>query len=168
MIIIITAFASSGVVYYTTTSAHIPLTSDVAPTLMFPSLSVPSYIVAGGQEGAWFTPDQYPELYKLSPSANITAASLITVSGEGTVWSGGYNGSNLLVTGWGSGKYLNPYISLYNQTTTSKTRLGNYSEIESAEQEWSGGDVFAVGWNGTDWLLTGMGSGYLAGEGITN
>jgi hypothetical protein len=177
VLLITTAFVSSGVVYSTTTTISIPVTNEIVPTRVLQAKSAPSYIIAGGQEGAWFAQDQYPELYKISPGSigsrqeipNFFAASLATISGEGTVWSGGFNGSNWLVTGWGSGKYLNPYISLYNQTTTSKTRLGNYPEIESAEQEWSGGDVFAVGWNGTDWLLTGMGSGeLLPGEETTN
>ena len=186
LLLLATAFVSSAIVCSSTTVAQVPATSDAihdpvsGVTLSSRALEVssaPSFIVAGGQEGAWFGPSQYPELFKLMSNSTSSfqslhdfgAQSLVTVSGQGTVWSGGYNGTNWLITGWGSGKYLNPYISLFNQTTTSKTHLGDYSEIGSAEQEWLGGDVFAVGWNGTDWLLTGMGSGELIpGQGITN
>ena len=171
VLLVVTAFIASSAVPFSTpasTQSVSSISTEVPSTRILTTAPAPSYIIAGGQEGSWFSSDQHPELYKLSPDTDFSAASLVPVSGKGTVWSGGYNGSNWLITGWGSGKYLNPYISLYNKTTTSKTRLGNYSEIGSEEQEWAGGDVFAVGWNGTDWLLTGMGSGYLPGLGLSN
>ena len=166
-ILLFTAFASSGFVLFTTTLDSLHTTNYSVATQAFNNKLDPSYIVVGGQGGNWWDSYQYPELFKLSPdfqspsSYNFNASSIATLSGLGTVWSGGFNGSNWLISGWGSGKYLNPYISLYNETTTGKTHLGNYSEIGTLEQEWAGGDVFAVGWNGTDWLLTGMGSGSL-------
>jgi len=150
--------------------AQIPTASDVITTSQASdATSAPSYMIVGGQTGTWGTQSQYPELYKLSLGADVLAASLITIGGEGTVWSGGYNGSAWLISGWGSGKYLNPYVTFYNDTLTGKVRLSDYSEIQSEEQEWAGGDVFDVGWNGTAWLLTGLGQGALhPGDGITN
>jgi hypothetical protein len=47
--------------------------------------------------------------------------------------------------------------------------FANYTEAINAEQEWTGGDVFSVTWNGTTWLLAGMGSGVLSpDQGETN
>ncbi|MGD0510985.1 MAG: hypothetical protein ABSA33_04045, partial [Candidatus Micrarchaeaceae archaeon] len=67
-------------------------------------LTLPSYILAGGQNGLWFYPSQYPELYKVNFSSNGHATvPLSTAPGFGTVWSGGWNGSNWLITGWGWG-----------------------------------------------------------------
>jgi len=166
-------FASSGMIYLTTTVNSLHSTNFVVSTQTFQSRPDPAFIVAGGQQGEWFTDGQYPSLLRITPSSysplQFASTSLTTLNGEGSVWSGGFNGSNWLISGWGSGKYLNPYISLYNESTTGKTRLGNYSEIANTQEEWAGGDVFAVGWNGTDWLLTGMGSGpLLPGDDSTN
>ena len=175
LILLLTAFVSSGFILFTTTVNSLHLTNYSVSTQTFTDRLDPSYIVVGGQSGDWWYPYQYPELFKFTPnfqspsSYDFSSSPLATLSGQGTVWSGGFNGSNWLISGWGSGKYLNPYISLFNETTTGKTHLGNYSEIGSLEQEWAGGDVFSVGWNGTDWLLTGMGSGSLfPGEDVTN
>jgi hypothetical protein len=138
------------------------VTGYVIPTgQTLESPPAPSYIIVGGQAGIWNTQGQYPALYKLGLAGDVTTLSLLTIGGEGTVWSGGYNGSTWLISGWGSGKYLNPYISFFNDTLTGKSRLTDYPQIGDEQHEWSGGDVFSVGWNGTAWLLTGMGSGVL-------
>ena len=54
-----------------------------------------TYIIAGGQDGEWFTPGQYPDLYKVSTSLTETVQTstdfalspLVTLKGQGTVWS---------------------------------------------------------------------------------
>ena len=132
--------------------------------------SLPSYILAGGQNGLWFTPSQYPELYKVSFSNNEhVTVPLSTAPGLGTVWTGGWNGSNWLITGWGDAYGLNPYYDVYDGQAQSEQNFSNYAQASAAEQEWSGGDVFSSTWNGSTWLLTGMGSGVLdPGYGATN
>ncbi|MGI0091083.1 MAG: hypothetical protein ACREBS_05195 [Nitrososphaerales archaeon] len=135
------------------------------------SKQVPEYIMVGGQSGSWFTTTQHPELYKVGLGTGRGKwTTLETVSGAGSVWSGGWNGSDWLVTGWGWGdeQGLNPYMNVFDSSGTTQLFFSNYSESSSAEQEWAGGDMFSATWNGSIWLLTGMGSGYLAGYGSTN
>ncbi len=124
----------------------------------------PGYLVVGGQTGTWGTFLQYPSLYEVGLGADGTATPLSTIGGRGTVWSGGFSGSEWLISGWGTGKYLNPYFSLYNDSLTGKERLSDYPQVGGAEQEWAGGDIFTVGWNGTTWLLAGLGQGALFQE----
>jgi len=135
-------------------------------------LTLPSYILAGGQNGLWFYPSQYPELYKVNFSSNGHATvPLSTAPGFGTVWSGGWNGSNWLITGWGWGdsEGLNPYFDVYDSQAQTQLSFSNYTQAGAAEEEWSGGDVFSTTWNGSTWLLTGMGSGVLdPSDGATN
>ncbi len=133
--------------------------------------SLPSYILAGGQNGLWFTPSQYPELYKVSLSNDATGTTvpLSTAPNLGTVWTGGWNGSNWLITGWGDSEGLNPYFDVYDSHAQTQLYFSNYTQAGAAEEEWSGGDVFSTTWNGSTWLLTGMGSGVLdPGDGATN
>ncbi|MHB1869035.1 MAG: hypothetical protein ACYCPP_08840 [Nitrososphaerales archaeon] len=130
------------------------------------------YILAGGQNGEWFTPTQTPALYKVTLSGlGGVSKSLVTESNSGAVWSGGWNGSDWLATGWGSGDSngLNPYFDIYDNQVQSELYFSNYTQDSAAEQEWSGGDVFSATWNGSTWLLTGMGSGVLTpGDGAVN
>ena len=136
------------------------------------NISSAPFILAGGQNGEWFTPSQTPALYKVSLSGLGGASnSLPTESNSGAVWSGGWNGSDWLVTGWGSGDSngLNPYFDFYDSQAQSELYFSNYTQDSAAEQEWSGGDVFSATWNGSMWLLTGMGSGVLnPGDGAVN
>ncbi len=122
--------------------------------------------------GNWFTNSQYPLLYKVSFSGNKpSTSSLATDPSSGTVWTGGWNGSDWLVTGygWGNSEGLNPYYDVYDSQASQALSFANYTEAASAEQEWAGGDVFSSTWNGTMWLLTGMGSGVLQpNESATN
>jgi hypothetical protein len=139
----------------TATRAQSPLTTQMS--------NPPNYILAGGQNGSWFTSNQSPLLYKTSFASNepITV-SLDTGPSSGTVWSGESNGSDWLVTGWGDNEQgLDPFYGIYANQASAPTNFANYSEAINAEQEWAGGDVFSVTWNGTTWLLTGMGSGIL-------
>jgi hypothetical protein len=170
VLVVLLAFASAEELDSNASPAQTMMSTVVIPTSQaFNSTSAPAYIIVGGQNGTWGTQTQYPQLYKLTLSNSVYAASLLTVGSTGTVWSGDYNGSTWLISGWGSGKYLNPYITLYNDSLTGKVRLSDYSQIQSEEQEWAGGDVFDVGWNGTAWLLTGLGQGSLyPGDNTTN
>jgi hypothetical protein len=126
------------------------------------------YILAGGQQGSWFTTQQYPELVSVS-TTNFSVTSLDTTSGQGTIWTGGSNGSAWLATGWGIRDGLDPYIDLFNNSALQKLALSNTQSVSSAELEWAGGDVFSASWNGSAWLLSGMGSGELyPGQGVSN
>lgn len=126
------------------------------------------YIIAGGQNGSWFKPAQYPRLYQIFLS-NGTSKRLDPVPSKGTVWSGDWNGSIWLISGWGENDSLaspsNPYLDLFNGTVLSD----NPSNV-SQEAEWDGGDIFASSSNGTDWFVSGLGSGVLPSynKGVTN
>ena len=98
-------------------------------------------ILLGGQNGSWFTKSQYPRLFQISIDSN-SSIGLNPAAGEGTVWSGVSNGSDWLISGWGSEGYTdapNPYLYLYNGTGSV-----NDTVEDSAEAEWQGGDVFAI------------------------
>lgn len=116
-----------------------------------------SYILVGGQTGTWFRQGQNPQLYKIFLS-NQSAVQLNPIPSEGAVWTGGWNGSQWLVSGWGTSpgpNGSNPYIYLYDGTT--QVVAGSLNQYES-ESSWHGGDVFAASHNGRYWLLSGMGS----------
>jgi hypothetical protein len=116
------------------------------------------YIFVGGQNGTWFTKSQFPRLLQISLATNSTYW-LEPVSGSGSVWGGGYNGSEWLISGWGSNDdpgSPNPFLYLNNGTTV----LPELASVTS-EAEWRGGDIFAASSNGTSWLVSGMGSGIL-------
>lgn len=116
-----------------------------------------SYVLVGGQTGKWFKPGQNPALYKIRLS-DQSLTQLRPVPSEGTVWTGGWNGSQWLITGWGTDPGptgSNPYIYLYDgQTQIVAGSLNQYK----AESSWHGGDIFAASYNGKFWLLSGMGS----------
>jgi hypothetical protein len=126
-----------------------------------------NYILIGGQEGAWFTDSQFPRLLQISLS-NHTARKFNPVSGEGTVWGGGSNGSDWLISGWGTNNESvgpNPYFYVFNGTNAL-----NNSVDHASETEWNGGDIFSISSNGSEWFVSGMGSGVLDSysTGITN
>ena len=117
-----------------------------------------NYILAGGQNGSWFTPSQYPRLEQIFSDSN-SSKNLNTVKGKGAVWSGATNGFQFLLSGWGAGNMggpSNPYLYIFNGTSALNDTLE-----DSAEAEWAGGDIFAISTNGTGWLVSGMGSGVL-------
>jgi len=127
----------------------------------------PSYVLVGGQNGTWFSSDQDPRLDKID-LGNYSKNSLSPVSGDGTVWSGGWNGSQWLISGWGTDQGLNgsdPYIFLYNG---QKQVIGGSLSLYPAETTWLGGDVFAASSGGRYWLLCGLGSGNLTAYGTGN
>jgi len=115
-----------------------------------------SYILVGGQYGRWFTLDQSPRLYKISLT-NHSMSEFDVGTDSGAVWSGGWNGSNWLVSGWGhfANYSSDPFIDGY---TDGQSNVSNYLNLYASEESWHGGDVFDMGWNGTTWLLSGLGS----------
>jgi len=124
------------------------------------SLHNESYILVGGQNGTWFQHGQQPKLYQIFLS-NYSMTQLTPVSSEGTVWTGGWNGSQWFISGWGTDpgpKGSNPYLYLYDGKTQAVAESLDQYESESS---WHGGDVFAASYNGKEWLLTGMGSDIL-------
>jgi hypothetical protein len=115
------------------------------------------YVLVGGQNGTWFQPGQSPRLVKIFLQ-NDSVTQLTPVPGQGTVWGGGWNGSEWLISGWGvdsgtSGS--NPYIYLYNGE--EQVVAGSLRQYAS-ESSWHGGDIFAASYNGREWLLSGLGS----------
>src|SRR5579875_70023 len=124
------------------------------------STSNPSeYILVGGQNGSWFTDSQYPRLYQISLRAHVSR-KLDPVDGMGTVWGGGFSGSEWLISGWGSDegaeKSPDPYLYVFNGVNSIDDTIE-----DTAESEWNGGDIFAASSNGTSWFVSGMGSGIL-------
>lgn len=120
------------------------------------------YILVGGQNGTWFRSGQNPKLYKLFLS-NYATVQLTPVPSEGTVWTGGWNGSQWLISGWGTDPGSggsNPYLYLYDGA--AQVTAGSLNQYES-EASWHGGDIFAATYNGRYWLLSGMGSDSLPG-----
>lgn len=140
-----------------------------APGVLGTSNSLDNILV-GGQNGTWFTNGQYPTLSIISLD-NFASAALRPIPGDaaqqGTVWGGGWNGSAWFVSGWGtngndsSPSYLqNPYFHVY--ATNGTLLSGRDPSINvSQEDEWKGGDIFAASSNGTEWFVSGMGSGIL-------
>ena len=134
--------------------SSIPL--DANPSM----INAPSggYVFVGGQNGTWFEQGQSPRAYQISLQ-NFSSVQLNPVRSGGTVWGGGFNGSQLLVSGWGTDDAsLGPYICLYNGVNVvTEGSLDDYGQAAS----WSGGDVFSASYNGKEWLLSGLGSGPL-------
>ena len=117
-----------------------------------------NFVFVGGQNGSWFQPGQFPRLYQISLQS-YSRTQLDPVRSAGTVWGGGFNGSQLLVSGWGSDDHsTGPYIWLYNGAhVVTSGSLDDYGKASS----WSGGDIFSASYNGKEWLLSGLGSGPL-------
>jgi hypothetical protein len=123
------------------------------------------YILVGGQNGSWFTDSQFPRLLEVSLSTHYVR-KLYPDEGQGTVWSGDFNGSDWLISGWGIGNESgspNPYLYLYNGTSSIAT-----SADYSSQAEWEGGDVFSISSNGSQFFVSGMGSGVLGGSEPSN
>ena len=117
------------------------------------------YILVGGQNGTWFRPDQRSKLYKVSIS-NLSVTQLMSTIGPSVVWTGGWNGTQWLISGFGASSSAadasNPFIYLYdgqNQILAGTQHLGKQ------QASWHGGDVFAGSFDGGKWLLSGLGFG---------
>jgi hypothetical protein len=116
-------------------------------------------VLVGGQNGTWFELGQAPRLSVVYPQSDF-AVQLSPVRSQGTVWGGGFNGSQFLISGWGTDDASGgPYVFLYDgENVLAEHSLDYYGEASS----WSGGDVFATSYNGKEWLLSGLGSGPLS------
>jgi len=116
--------------------------------------------MVGGQNGTWFENGQAPRLERVELS-NYSVTPLTPMHSAGTVWGGGWNGSQWLVSGWGDDDGptgSDPYIYLYDGQNQV---LGGSLDQYAAESTWHGGDIFAASYNGKEWLLSGLGSGVL-------
>jgi len=125
---------------------------------LIPSADSP-YILVGGQNGTWFHRGQSPILYQVF-LFNNTVRKLMPIIGGGTVWTGGWNGSQWLISGWGSTpdpERSDPYLYLYD----GQRHVTHPFAVYDSESSWHGGDVFSTSYNGNEWLITGMGSGIL-------
>ena len=143
----------------------VPVTRSLSSRL--PPASSSSYILVGGQNGTWFGPGQAPRLERIDLSTD-SVTSLIPAPTEGTVWGGGWNGSQWLVSGWGEDygpEGSNPYIFLFNGV--NQVDGGSLVQYKP-ESTWHGGDIFAASYNGREWLVSGLGSGYLSSYGSMN
>ena len=143
----------------------VPVARSFSPSV--PSLSDPDYVIVGGQNGTWFEGGQAPRLVRVE-LANYSETSLSSLPGGGTVWGGGWNGSQWLISGWGDDEGVNgsnPYIYLYDGRGQV---IGGSTDQYQAEATWHGGDVFATSYNGKEWLLSGLGSGNLSQYGMQN
>ena len=117
------------------------------------------YVLVGGQHGNWFEMGQTPELYRVTiPDLSIEAIAPVS---DGAVWTGDWNGSQWLISGWGAepgAQGSNPYIYLYDgENAIGGDSLKQYEN----EATWHGGDIFGATYNGSDWLVSGLGSGAL-------
>jgi hypothetical protein len=123
--------------------------------------------MVGGQNGTWFMAGQAPRLERIELS-NYSVTPLTPAPTGGTVWGGGWNGTQWLISGWGEDygpNGSNPYIFLYNGINQI---LGGSVDQYQAETSWHGGDIFAASSDGKDWLLSGLGSGNLTSYGDSN
>src|SRR5437870_2573525 len=99
-------------------------------TLSLSSLSIESsansitspYLLIGGERGTWFTPNQYPMFYQMSVSNTSKMVDLTPTlrEGTGTIWTGGWNGSQWLISGFGNSSnnqgFVGPQMFLYDHS----------------------------------------------------
>ena len=157
-------------------SRYLPALVLISLTMSLPLFTISSsaatisspYVLAGGETGTWFTPSQNPIFYQISVTNGSEYSDLTSnlVEGTGTVWTGGWNGSQWLVTGFGVAAnnqgFGGPAMFLFDQNMDPISY--NTTEINSEMTSWSGGDVFSASWGGNDnWLVSGLGSGDICG-----
>ena len=162
-IILATSFVAPPVSgYHTCLRRKIERTGD-CNNLGYASAPGVVSVLVGGQNGTWFKQGQWPRLDAVYLQ-NDSEVQLFPVRSGGTVWGGGFNGSQFLISGWGTDdNSYGPYVFLYNGANIVAERsLDYYGEAS----EWSGGDVFAASYNGKEWLLSGLGSGHLSNNSI--
>jgi len=137
-----------------TTTTVFPITQGPPSTGTKPENQ---YILIGGQNGTWFQVGQAPRLYRIMLS-NYSVTKLTPVSSQGTVWGGSWNGSQWLISGWGTDpgpNGSNPYIYLDNGLDQV---VAGTLKLYDSESSWHGGDIFCSSYNGKLWLLSGLGS----------
>ncbi len=136
----------------------LPVYSNVA----FPPVALPSqsgysfagsqYLVVGGQDGAWFSHAQTPEL-RLVFLSNMTVVKVDVDTSSGGIWYGTWNGSQLIISGWGHTQDGDPYVATFS------AQMAPLPSRPIQNSQWTGGDVFSASYNGKEWLLTGMDAG---------
>ena len=146
----------------------IPVTRTFSAIAAETGMSDWGYVMVGGQNGTWFGPGQAPRLERID-LGNYFVTPLVPAPTEGTVWGGGWNGSQWLISGWGedlqTANGSNPYIFLYNGLHQV---VGGSLNQYQAETTWHGGDIFGASSDGDDWLVSGLGSGNLTSYGNSN
>jgi hypothetical protein len=122
------------------------------------------YALVGGQNGTWFQSGQHSKLEQIS-ILDHSVTQLIPTMEPGVVWTGEWNGSQWLISGFGAANSevnaSNPFIYLYDG---HKQILAGTPYLGKQQVSWKGGDVFAASYNGTHWLLTGLGFGTVSGS----
>lgn len=116
------------------------------------------YILVGGQNGTWFQTTQWPKLYKIFLS-DRSVTQLTPTPQPGAVWTGAWNGSQWLISGYGGANpgvnASNPFVYLYDGCSQI---VADTEDLWEPQASWHGGDVFAASYNGSQWLLSGLGS----------
>ena len=117
------------------------------------------YLLVGGQNGTWFQTAQWPKLDQVNLSDNSSVTKLPLTPSQGSVWTGAWNGTQWLISGYGVDNHTgnqasNPFIYLYNGC--AQFDAGQY--MWAQQGSWHGGDVFSASYNGSQWLLSGLGS----------
>jgi hypothetical protein len=124
------------------------------------------YLLVGGENGTWFRTTQWPKLFQIYLPSKVVTKLTVTPQ-PGDIWSGGWNGSQWLISGAGGGvagtNTSDPFIYLYDGC---EHIVAGTQYLWGPQASWHGGDVFASSYNGSHWLLSGLGSDMLPGNGI--
>jgi hypothetical protein len=148
-------------------SASLPLTEatdELANSANCPGHAGETYLLAGGLNGTWFRTAQWAKLSQIYLSSHFVTK--LTVNPQpGDLWSGAWNGSQWLISGAGGAitgtNTSDPFIYLYDGCNHI---VAGTQYLWGPQASWHGGDVFASSYNGSQWLLSGLGSDYLPGH----
>ena len=148
-------------------SASLPLTSatpELATSTNCLRHAGETYLLAGGLNGTWFRTAQWAKLSQIYiPSHAVTKLTVTPQPSD--LWSGAWNGSQWLISGAGGAitgtNTSDPFIYLYDGCNRI---VAGTQYLWGPQASWHGGDVFASSYNGSQWLLSGLGSDYLPGH----
>jgi len=147
-------------------SASLPLTKatdELASSANCPGHAGETYLLAGGLNGTWFRTTQWPKLSQIYLSSHSITKLTVTPQ-PGDVWSGAWNGSQWLISGAGGAntdpRTSDPFIYLYDGC---KQIVAGTQYLWDPQASWHDGDIFASSYNGTQWLVSGLGDGILPG-----
>jgi hypothetical protein len=122
------------------------------------------YLLVGGLNGTWFRTTQWPKLFQIYLSSRSVTKLTVTTQ-PGDVWSGEWNGSQWLISGAGGAvpgtNISDPFIYLYDGC---EQIVAGTQYLWDPQVSWHGGDVFASSYNGSHWLLSGLGSDSFPGQ----
>lgn len=148
-------------------SAWLPLTKatdELASSANCPGHAGETYVLAGGLNGTWFRTAQWAKLSQIYLSSH-SMTKLTVTSQPSDLWSGAWNGSQWLISGAGGQipgtNASDPFIYLYDGCNRI---VAGTQHLWGPQASWHGGDVFASSYNGSQWLLSGLGSDYLPGR----